>query len=210
MRTLIISSLAILTLFAGCSSGNKNAESAQKNAQTPPPPAAKPASQLETGRIAFQRMYVAARAWAADAQPVHLQSEPTQADDGADGKAGVWNATFASPAHSSVQDFTWSGVDEEDAPARGVTRGGAGTYSPSNVSTQPFDFAYLKIDSDKAYAAAKAKLKNKKEAATPVQYTLSFDGRKSQLVWAVQFGASGATTTIDVDATSGLYIRTER
>ncbi len=206
MKTLIASSLAILLFLGGCSSGPKNPESAQK----PSTPAAKAAPQVDTGRIAFQRMYVAARAWAPDAKPVRLQSQPTQADDGSDGKAGVWQATFASPGRSATKDFTWSGVDEADAPARGITPGGEGTYNPANVSTQPFDFAYLKVDSDKAHAVAAAKLKNKVKAGTPVKYTLAFDPRKSELVWAVEFGASQNATTIDVDAMTGLFIRTER
>lgn len=200
--------LLALMLAGGCSSGNKSGNSETATTATT---AAKPAAQLDTGRVAFQRMYAAARMWAPDAQPAHLESEITKASDGADGKAAVWRATFASVSRRSVKSFVWSGVDEDDAPSAGVTPGSEDTYSPSNASLQAFDVAYIKVDSDKAYSVAKGKLK-KGAADKPVKYGLSYDarGRAPVLTWTVSFGEHPDETTIDVDGTTGAYIRTEK
>jgi len=56
--------------MASCSTEEK-----KTGTETAAQPAAKPAvkeAQYDTGRTAFQRMYVAARAWAPDAKPFRL------------------------------------------------------------------------------------------------------------------------------------------
>jgi hypothetical protein len=194
-----------LALLAGCTS-SKPSESASKSAEPAKPAPA--AAQLDTGRVALQRMAVPGHMWAADVQPVHLESQPTTTADGSDGKAGVWLSTWASQSRGSTKRFTWSGVNEDGAPSKGITPDGESSWSPSNTSMQAFNLAFLKIDSDKAYSTAKAKLPAKsKTATTPVKYALAFSSQKSQLVWRITF-ADGPT--IDIDATTGNYVRTER
>src|SRR5258708_39019035 len=61
--------LALLALLVGCSSEpSKPAESAKPEAK---------GAELLTGRSAFQKMFIAARGWARDAQPYRLESTPT-------------------------------------------------------------------------------------------------------------------------------------
>ena len=113
-------------------------------------PQPKPAEFL-TGRAAFQKIYIAARGWARDAQPYRLESMITDDSKGKDGKSGVWRASFGSPAQRGVKAYTWSG---EVSPDRGINPGTEDTYSPTNTSTLIFDVAFLKVDSDKALEVA--------------------------------------------------------
>ena len=50
--------------------------------------------------------------------------------------------------------FVWSGLVGPDAPEQGISFSAEDSWSPSNSSTQPFDIAFLKVDSDKAYEVA--------------------------------------------------------
>jgi len=75
--------------------------------------------------------------------------------------------------------------------------------------------AFLKQDSDAAYAAAQKHGGDKlvkKDKDQPVTYLLDWDPRASKLVWHVSYGTSrrDAKLTVDVDATTGEYIRTEK
>ena len=198
-------------LLTGCSS---NAPSGQQ--QKAPAEPAKPvadANKADTGRVAFQRMYVAARGWARDAMPVGLESTPTKDFPGKDGKAGVWRGTFGSPSRQGMKPFVWSGINSEDAPAPGINPGSEDSFNSNNISTRPFDLNYLKIDSDKAYEIAEAHggkefLAKNKDAN--IRYTLSFDGRNNQLRWIVNMEASSAKArplTVIVDATSGKFLK---
>src|SRR5579863_10045296 len=67
MKKLLMTMLA-LALLAGCTS--------QKSSAPAEKPQPKPA-EFETGRVAFQKMYVAAHGWARDAQPFRMQSRTT-------------------------------------------------------------------------------------------------------------------------------------
>src|SRR5271169_7258487 len=140
-----------LTILVSCSSEKK------ASTETASQPAAKPAvkeAQYDTGRTAFQRMYVAARAWAPDAKPFRLQSQFTADAPTSEGKAGLWRASFASPSKRMMKLFVWSGLVGPDAPEQGISFSAEDSWSPSNSSTQPFDLAFLKVDSDQAYEVA--------------------------------------------------------
>src|SRR5215467_9992018 len=145
MKKLLLAALA-LVLMAGCSSESS------KPAQTEKPQPK--ATEFETGRVAFQKLYVTAHGWARDAQGFRLESQLTSDSKGKDGKSAVWRAGFASPAQRGVKPYLWSGTDAADAPSRGVNPGPEDSYSPNNSSTAIFDIQYLKIDSDKALEVA--------------------------------------------------------
>ena len=130
-------------MMTGCSSEPTKPAPAQK-------PQPKPA-EFVTGRVAFQRLFIAARGWARDAQPYRLESMITDDSKGKEGKAGVWRASFGSPLQRGVKAYTWSGEASSD---RGINPGTEDTYSPTNTSTQIFDVAFLKMDSDKALEVA--------------------------------------------------------
>ena len=204
MRKLLVLFVCLAGL-AGCSSESGN---------TTEKPQPKPAEYV-TGRTAFQKLYIAARGWARDAQPYRLQSQVTADSKGRDGKAGVWRGFFASAAQRGTKPYMWSGSDAQDAPPRGIEPGTEDNYSPSNSSTKVFDLNFLKIDSDKAFEVAQKHggeklLESKPE--TPVFYILDWSVPTSELIWHVVYGTSRdeAKLTVAVNATDGNFLRVEK
>lgn len=197
--------LTFLALITGCDSNTST-------------PAAKPevkAPELLTGRAAFQKVFIAARNYAVDVRPFRIESTPSSESNGQDGKSTIWRASFASAAQHGVKPFFWSGSNAPDAPSRGVSPGNEDTYNPSNASTQVFDVAFLKVDSDQASAEALKHGGDKileKDPATPVIYVCDWNHNTNELVWHVIYGTSreAAKLTIAINATTGAFIRVEK
>jgi hypothetical protein len=196
----------ILALLAAC------------NSNTPKPPEAKPEPKgpdLLTGRAAFQKVFIAARNYAVDVKPFRIESTPTSDGDGHDGKSAIWRASFASPAQRGVKPFIWSGSNAPDAPSRGVSPGNEDVYNPSNASTQIFDVAFLKVDSDQAFDIAQKHGGDKileKDQSTPVIYVCDWNHNTNQLIWHVIYGSTrdNAKLTVAVNASTGEFIRVEK
>jgi hypothetical protein len=201
-----------LGLTISCSSEKKS--STESPAQSAAKQAVKEA-QYDTGRTAFQRMYLAARGWAPDVKAFRLQSQFTVDAPTADGKAGLWRASFASSSRRMMKLFVWSGLVGPDAPEQGITFSAEDSWSPTNSSTQPFEIAFLKVDSDKAYEVAQKNGGEKliaKDPKQPVMFVLDWDATKNQLIWHVIYGdkPTDAKLRIAVDATSGSFLRVEK
>ncbi len=206
MKKLLMAMLA-LALMAGCSS------EPSKPAQTEKPQPKAP--EFVTGRTAFQKGYIAARGWARDAQPYRLESLLTADSKGKDGKSAVWRAFFASSVQHGAKPYVWSGEDAPDAPSRGISPGTEDNYSPANSSTQVFDIAFLKVDSDKALEVAQKHGGDKlleKNPDTPILYMLDWSRPTSELIWHVIYGNSrdDAKLTVSVNASTGDFIRVEK
>lgn len=207
MRKLLIS-LFLLVLLAGCSSQPQPQAAKSEPAQAEPK---KPETDFETGRAAFQRMYVAARGWATDVQPVRLESRPTKQDP-KDGKAAMWSATFVSASRQNIRTYTWSGIEGAE---QGITPGNTDYYSPANASTRPFDLNFLKVDSTQAFETAQKKGGEailKKGPDTALKYMLFFDQSKGRLLWRVVYGSSVSDSKLRilVNATSGEFVAKEK
>jgi hypothetical protein len=206
MKKLLIAIVALLTM-AGCSSQPSTPAQTEK----PQPKAA----DLQTGRYAFQKLYVSARGWAHDAAPYRLESQLTADSKGKDGKSDVWHASFASPTGRGTKTYVWSGTDAQDAPARGITPGTEDSYSATNSSTAVFDAGFLKLDSDKALEVAQQHGGDKlleKAPDTPILYVLDWNHGANALVWHVIYGNSrdDAKLTVQVNGTTGEFIRVEK
>jgi hypothetical protein len=203
MKKLLMAMLA-LAMMTGCTSQPSTPAPAEK-------PQPKPA-EFVTGRAAFQKLYIAARGWARDAQPFRIESMITDDSKGKEGKSAVWRASFASPQQRGVKAYTWSGEVSSD---RGINPGTEDTYSPSNTSTQIFDVAFLKVDSDKALEVAQKHGGDKllaKTPDTPVLYVLDWSAATSELIWHVIYGVSrdDYKLRVAVNASSGDFIRVEK
>jgi hypothetical protein len=198
--------LAILALLAACDSN------------TPKTPEAKPepkGPELLTARAAFQKVFIAARNYAADVKPFRIESTPTSDGNGLDGKSAIWRASFASAVQHGVKPFIWSGSSAPDAPSRGVSPGNEDVYNPGNASTQIFDVAFLKVDSDQAFTVAQKHGGDKlleKDSATPVIYVCDWNHNTNELVWHVTYGSSrdNSKLTVAVNASTGEFIRVEK
>lgn len=198
---------ASLCLMVACSSSQPGQQAQEKTQPTPKP------TETQTGREAFQRLYVAARSWAGDIKPFRVQSDTVSDANGQGGKAAVWRASFASPSRRAIKTYLWSGTG--DAGSRGVTPGTEDSYNPNNSATQVFDVAFLKVDSDKAFEVAQQhggdKL-TKKDPAQAVMYVLDWTGSQNKLIWHVLYGSSPSDTKlrVAVDATTGEFMRLEK
>lgn len=206
MKQLVIA-LVLLAFMTACSSEpSKPVEQAK--------PAA-PTTDEVTGRSGFQRLYVAAHAYAPDVQPFRLESQVTADSKGKGGKAAVWRTSFASASRRATKPYVWSGSTDPNAPSRGVSPGTEDNYNPSNTSTRAFDVAFLKIDSDKALEVAQKHGGDKltaKAPDTPVFYVLDWSTPTSELVWHVIYGDSrdNPKLKVAVNASSGEFIRVEK
>ncbi len=206
MKKLLMATLALL-LMAGCSSEPSQPAQTQK-------PQPKPAEYL-TGRAAFQKLYIAARGWARDAQPYRIESMSTADYKGKDGKSAVWRAFFASPLQHGVKPYVWSGEDSSDAPSRGISPGSEDNYNPNNSSTHIFDVVFLKTDSDKALEVAQKHGGDKllaKAPDTPLLYMLDWSQPTGELIWHVIYGTNQyeAKLKVAVNANTGEFIRVEK
>jgi hypothetical protein len=206
MKRKLMAVLA-LAVMVGCSSEPSKPSGAEK----PQPKAA----ELDSGRTAFQRMYIAARGWARDAQPYKLESMLAADSTGKEGKSTVWRAGFASASMKSTKPYTWSGSAAPNAPDRGVNPGSEDSYNPGNASTAVFDIAYLKIDSDKALETAQQHGGDKvleKNPDTPILYILDWSRPTSELIWHVIYGndRDSAKLRVSVNASTGEFIRVEK
>jgi hypothetical protein len=202
-----ILSAILLAFLTGCSSNSSQpAEPAKPEVKGP---------DLVTGRSAFQKTYIAARGWQPDAKPYRLEAIVTTDANGHDGKWAMWRGSFASATQRATKTWTWSGSAAQGAPERGVNPGIQDSYSPTNSSTQVFDIAFLKIDSDQAFDTAQKHGGDKileKAPDTPVIYVCDWNHNTNQLVWHVIYGASRdqAKLTVAIDASSGEFIRVEK
>ncbi len=198
--------LMILALLAGCSSNSP---------QTPPAKPETKAPELLTGRAAFYKVFISARNYAADVKPFRIESTPSPDGNGLDGKSAIWRSSFASATQKGVKPFFWSGSNAPDAPSRGVSPGNEDVYNPNNASTQVFDPAFLKIDSDQAFTEAQKHGGDKvleKDPTTPVLYVCDWNHNTNELVWHVIYGSSRETAklTVAVNASTGAFIRVEK
>ena len=202
-KKIALAAIAALMLVAtGCDS-------------TPSTPAAKATptpSQLETGRFALQKMLAPARFWAADAQPVRLESTNVKDSNGHDGKASFWRAQFASVSRQKSEPFSWSGVSSPDVQ-RGVDHGAEDSYNPANRSARTFDLNFLHTDTDKAFEVAQqhgGKQVLEKDPKVSITYLLDWDVQSSQLRWHVMYGGETVgKLSVLVDASNGDFIRKE-
>jgi len=198
--------LVILVLLASCDSSKTNSPPAKPEIKPP---------ELLTGRAASYKTFIAARNYAADVKPFRIESTPTSESNGQDGKSTIWRASYASAAQHGVKPFFWSGSNLADAPSRGVSPGNEDVYNPSNASTQVFDPAFLKVDSDQAFTEAQKHGGDKlleTDPTTPVLFICEWNHNTNQLVWHVIYGASRETAklAVSVDASTGLFIRVEK
>jgi hypothetical protein len=196
----------ILALLVACDSNPTKPPQAKPEVKTP---------ELLTGRAAFQKVFIAARNYAADVKPFRIESTPSADGNGHDGKSAIWRASFASTMQHGVKPFIWSGSNAADAPPRGVSPGNEDTYNPGNASTQIFDVAFLKVDSDQAFTEAQKHGGEKilaKDPGTPVIYVCDWNHNTNELTWHVIYGESrdAAKLTVAVNASTGEFIRVEK
>ena len=203
MKTIaLISAAALLVSLVGCSS---EPPAPQKKAEEKPP-------EPVTGRVALNKMYMAARGWAADIQPLKVTSILLPEVKAAPGKAPAWQAIFVSASQGKAKSYTYSVVESEGNLHQGVFAGPDQSWSGPSGAAKPFIMAAIKIDSDQAYEAAmkKGAEYDKKNPGKPINFLLEANDKFPDVSWRVIWGESAGTSnfSIFVDASTGLYLET--
>ena len=203
-RTFFVMAFAGL-LLAGCNrSGNSSS--------SPPSAAATPAAapEIVTAKTAFWEMYKTAHAWAPDAEPIRVTMKSVPGYRNEDGKAGMWEAIFASPSLGSYRTFSYAIVDAPPSISKGVDTGIALQWSGPSRDAMPIDTSQFSVDSDAAYragAAAAAEVLKKDPKLEITDFELG-DTYKSQTpVWYILWGTKKAGYAAIVDASSGKVLK---
>ncbi|HTQ56460.1 MAG TPA: hypothetical protein VMI94_18450 [Bryobacteraceae bacterium] len=193
----------LLLLLMGCSS---ETPAPQKKAEEKPP-------EPVTGRQALQNMYIAARGWAADIQPLKLTSILLPEVKAVPGKAAAWEAIFVSASQGKARSYTYSVVESEGNLHKGVFAGSDQSWSGS-APTKPFPMAAIHHDSDEAYETAlkKGAEYDKKNPGKPIMFLLEANSKFPDVSWRVIWGESVGTSnfSVYVDASTGQYLETMR
>lgn len=167
-----------------------------------------------TGRYAFHQMYLTARGWSPDLQPLRLRNIPMENVPVQPGKSGAWEATFISPAKGKARIYTYSVVEGPGNLHKGVFGNIEEYWSGKSGTAVPWNIAALKIDSEAAYETAVKRSAEyiKKYPDKPVSYLLEQTGRHPFLAWRVIWGLSPATSdySVLVNASTGDYLETLR
>lgn len=202
MTRLPLLCLAVLLVSCGGSSTDKAVE----KAPAPPP-------EPVTGRYAMNQMYIAARAWASDIEPLSLVNVPLGKFPQKEGKAMAWQAVFVSPSLAKSRTYTWSANTVGDDVQQGVTPGAPESYT-RQATEEPFILAALRKDSEDAYQVA---LKHSAEyrqkyPAIPINFRLEKVREFTDPAWRVYWGDSVTTSgfSVYVDASNGDFLRTGR
>ena len=206
MRTLaLFSGCAMWLLLSACSS--ETPTPTQKKAEE------KSAVPL-TGRQALQQMYIAARGWAADIQPVKLNSILLPELKAEPGKAAAWEVIFVSASLGKARSYTYSSIESAGNLHQGVFAGPDQSWSGPSLTSKPFLMASVKVDSDDAYKTAlkKGAEYDKKNPGKPINLLLEANTRFPDTTWRVIWGESVGTSnfSIFVDASTGQYVETMR
>lgn len=194
---------SLLLVLAGCSEAPQKTET-KKEPPKPPEPV--------TGLSAFYEMYKPARNWAKDLEGLKLTSANLTDVKSEPGKAGGWQAVFASPSLRESRSFSFSAI-EGPTTRKGVSIGPSSSWAPK-PNSKSFPMSAVKIDSDKAYEVALKKGADyaKKNPDTPITFLLEQTDRFPNPAWRVIWGETVGSSnySIFVDATTGEYLRTVR
>jgi hypothetical protein len=207
LQLLLKSTLVCIFLIIPVACSEAPTREPEKSAQPVAPPSP------VTGRFAFQRMFMQAKGWAADAQPlnfsgIHLNQVPPEP-----GKCGAWQGTFISQQKAKARTYTYSVVDTGGI-REGVLAGREEAWSGPRGQQQPFNPQALHVDSDEAYSAAVKESTDfiKKNPDLPVLFLLEQTPRFPNLAWRVIWGETLGSSrySVFVDASTGRYLQTLR
>ncbi len=199
--TRAIAGASLFVLLTACSESPKT--EVKKEPEKPAEPV--------TGRRAFQMMYLSARGWVPDAQPLQVQSYNLPQVKSEDGKAGAWQATFVSPSQSKSRLYTWSAVEAEGNLHKGVFASPEQSWSPGREQL-PFDFTALRTDTDDVYKIAMERKDTiaftTKNPGQPITFILQKTPRFPDLTWRMMWGTSASTSeySVFVDASTGKFL----
>lgn len=198
---LFSAALAVAVLsFTGCSEAPKPAPETTETKKEPPKPTG-PVS----AKTAFWEMYKPARSWATDLLVLSVTSNDVPGVKSEDGKYAMWTAVFVSPSKREARTFTYAIADQGTSVHRGVTMGGAETWSGATPKSKAFQTSEFAVDSDAAYKTAfeKAQPWVKKHPDKTAAMFLGSSNRFPAPAWYVLWGTTKLGYAVFVNATTG-------
>lgn len=197
--------LCVPLLLAGCAS-----EPPKPAAEKPkePPPRPEPVSS----QYAFRQMYLAARSWASDAEPLRLSNITLPEYRTVKGKADGWQAVFVSQKMGRARTYTYSVIEGPGNLHKGVFHGSEESWTARQEL--PFSILAFKVDAAAAFETAMKRGADyaKKHPDLPVNFQLERTARFPDPQWRVIWGESAGRSgfSILIDATTGQYTQTLR
>jgi len=204
----VLAAVSFLALSACAPSPKPATESeAAKPAKPEPPP------EPVAAKTAFWPMYTSARNWTTDFVILKVDAKEVPGFKMEDGKAAMWEATFASPSRQEYRTYSWAAAAVPPDIYKGVVIGGPepwnGTYTRSAMPIQVSEFS---VDSDAAYQAAAADAaaflkKNPEKKLTAVE--LSNNARNQVPTWYFMWGDKKLGYAAFVNATTGKVVKSK-
>lgn len=202
-----IATAIIIFLLSACSetptsstSSNGSAVKAGETADSGPVPAI----------AAYWKMYESAYKWAPDEVLLRLEPKDVTALTTGDGKAGIWQATFASPSKHEYRELIYATAAHPPDIYQGVNVGHAIPWGGVSRDVMPIDKSQFTVDSDAAFNTAtddaKAWLKknpDKKLSNFQLGNGYSFPAP----VWFVMWGDKKVGYVAYVNATTGKVMK---
>jgi len=107
-----------------------------------------------TAKTAYLAMYKSAYKWSPDVVLLKLNADEKSGFKFDAGKAGIWEATFASASKHECRVFTYAVAAKSPDIYKGVSVGNAITWGGPTRDVMPIASADFTVDSDAAYNAA--------------------------------------------------------
>ena len=189
---------AVLAFLSACSEAPKTPAEEKKAEE---PKKAEPAA----AQTAFFEMYKPARTWAKDLLVLTVASNEIPGVNNEDGKAAMWTAVFVSPSRREARTFFWAMSDSGTTIHKGVSIGGAQTWTGETPKSQPFQVNEFAVNSDAAFKSALVKAEPwlKKHPGVQPSFFLGKAARFPAPVWFIQWGTTKAGYLAIVNATTG-------
>lgn len=213
MRTLLrypaaTFAVMILLLVSGCSTSSNTPPSVSAKTVTAAQPPAAP--EIVAARTAFWPMYTAAHQWSPDAMLLRVTQKQLPGYKSEGGKAGQWEAVFASSSRGQYRIFTYSVASVPPTTFKGVVGSLEMPWGGVTRMAMPVDLTMFSVDSDAAYqaAAADAAVWLKKNPGKELTALEIGDTWKQQVpVWYVTWGNKTSGYAALVDASSGKVLQ---
>jgi hypothetical protein len=138
---------AMIVLW-GCSQAPKTSVSEQVTKEPAAPVAPVPA------KTAFWPMYTEARSWATDFVTLKIAPGDVPGFKNEDGKAAMWQATFASPSLHQYRVYSYSIAAVPPDIYKGVVVGKGMPWGGETRAVMPIQLSQFSVDSDAAYQVA--------------------------------------------------------
>jgi hypothetical protein len=152
LKFVLLSSTALALLFlSSCSQPAPKTVSAEADTKTEAAPVVP-----VTAKDALWPMYTSARNWTTDFVILKLTPKELSGFKNDNGKAGMWEATFASPNRHEYRVFTYSIAAQAPDIQKGVVVGRALPWNGATREAMPIQLSDFNVDSDKAYQIATA------------------------------------------------------